>query len=89
MRDTTLAKCRKAKELIDSGLSTTSVMKKMGMGINTYYQFLDEKRPKTTKISVSKSESKRQSAKPNPLIVRVLNSNLNREDKIVLCAGLV
>lgn len=86
MRTSTLAKCRKAQELIESGLSTTSAMKKMGMGINTYYNFLSETKKKPVK---SKSESKRQTAKPNPLIVRVLNSDLGREDKITLCAGLL
>lgn len=90
MRTKTLEKCQKAHDLIQGGSNTTNVMKKLKMGVNTYYNYLAEMENKPTKY---KSEKKRSESlklsKTNPLVLRVLSSDLCSEDKIILCAGLI
>lgn len=90
MREATLVKCQKAQEMIDSGLNPTQAMKKLKMGINSYYNFLSELDKKPTKYKSDKKRSESlKTSKTNPLVLRVLSSDLCSEDKIVLCAGLI
>ncbi len=87
MKPSTIEKCQKAHDLILSGMNQSQAMKKVKMGVNTYYEFLGSfKKPK--------AESKRKVVRASfprniPLIQRVLSSDLSEEDKIVICSSFV